>query len=30
MLELIKILTVDGQENIKIYKLIDELFILLK
>ena len=28
-LELIKILTVEGQENIKIYKLIDELFILL-
>ena len=28
-LELIKILTVEGQENIRIYKLIDELFILL-
>ena len=28
-LELIKILTVEGQENIKIYNLIDELFILL-
>ena len=29
MLELIKILTVEGQENIKIYKLINELFKLL-
>lgn len=29
MLALIKILTVDGQENIKIYKLLDEFFILL-
>jgi len=29
MLELIKIITVEGQENIKIYKLIDELFELL-
>ena len=29
MLELIKILTVEGQENIKIYKLIDDLFHLL-
>ena len=29
MLELIKILTVDGQENQKIYNLINELFILL-
>ena len=28
-LELVKILTVEGQENTKIYKLIDELFILL-
>ncbi len=29
MLELIKVLTVEGQENIKIYKLIDDLFKLL-